>query len=77
MKQLEINTYVTLKGDLIIPEGATGIVVFSHGSGSSRFSTRNKMVAGLIQKKKIATLLFDLLTIEEDSDYENRFILTC
>jgi hypothetical protein len=52
MEQLEINIhlkYVTLKGDLIIPEGATGIVVFSHGS--SRFSTRNKMVAGLIQKK--------------------------
>jgi hypothetical protein len=71
MEQLEINIhlkYVTLKGDLIIPEGATGIVVFSHGSGSSRFSTRNKMVAGLIQKK-IATL-FDLLTVEEDSDYE-------
>jgi predicted dienelactone hydrolase len=71
MEQLEINIhlkYVTLKGDLIIPEGATGIVVFSHGSGSSRFSTRNKMVAGLIQKKKL--LLFDLLTVEEDSDYE-------
>jgi predicted dienelactone hydrolase len=54
MKQLEINIhlkYVTLKGDLINPEGATGIVVFSHGSGS-RFSTRNKMVAELIQKKK-------------------------
>jgi hypothetical protein len=76
MEQLEINIhlkYVTLKGDLIIPEGATGIVVFSHGSGSSRFSTRNKMVAGLIQKKKNATLLFDLLTVEEDSDYEKRF----
>jgi predicted dienelactone hydrolase len=71
MEQLEINIhlkYVTLKGDLIIPEGATGIVVFSHGSGSSRFSTRNKMVAGLIQKKKL--LLFDLLTVEEDSDYD-------
>jgi uncharacterized alpha/beta hydrolase family protein len=65
-----------LKGDLIIPEECAGIVVFSHGSGS-RFSTRNKMVAELIQKEKIATLLFDLLTIEEDSDYENRFMLTC
>jgi predicted dienelactone hydrolase len=45
MEQLEINIhlkYVTLKGDLIIPEGATGIVVFSHGSGSSRFSTETK-----------------------------------
>jgi putative phosphoribosyl transferase len=76
MKQLEIDIhlkYVTLKGYLIIPEGATGIVVFSHGSGSSRFSTRNKMVAELIQTEKIATLLFDLLTVEEDGDYENRF----
>jgi hypothetical protein len=41
-----------LKGDLIIPEECAGIVVFSHGSGS-RFSTRNKMVAELIQKKKL------------------------
>jgi pimeloyl-ACP methyl ester carboxylesterase len=76
MKKLEINIplkYVTLKGNLIIPEDATGIVVFSHGSGSSRFSTRNKMVSGLIQKQKIGTLLLDLLTIEEDSVYENRF----
>lgn len=76
MKKIELDiplTYVTLKGNLIIPEGATGIVVFSHGSGSSRFSTRNKMVAELIQKQKIGTLLFDLLTVEEDSVYENRF----
>lgn len=76
MKKLELDiplTYVTLKGNLIIPEGATGIVVFSHGSGSSRFSTRNRMVAELIQKQKIGTLLFDLLTVEEDSVYENRF----
>lgn len=76
MKKLEIDiplSYVTLKGNLIIPEEATGIVVFSHGSGSSRFSTRNIMVAELMQKQKIGTLLFDLLTVEEDSVYENRF----
>jgi putative phosphoribosyl transferase len=76
MKKLEINiplTSVTLKGDLVIPENATGIVVFSHGSGSSRFSTRNKMVAELIQKQNIGTLLFDQLTEEEDKVYENRF----
>jgi putative phosphoribosyl transferase len=76
MKKLEIDiplTSVTLKGDLVIPENATGIVVFSHGSGSSRFSTRNRMVAELIQKQNIGTLLFDLLTEEEDEIYENRF----
>ncbi len=76
MKKLDIDiplTSVTLKGDLVVPENATGIVVFSHGSGSSRFSTRNRMVAELIQKQNIGTLLFDLLTQEEDQVYENRF----
>jgi putative phosphoribosyl transferase len=76
MKKLEIDiplTSVTLKGNLVIPENATAIVVFSHGSGSSRFSTRNRMVAELIQKQNIGTLLFDLLTAEEDQIYENRF----
>jgi putative phosphoribosyl transferase len=64
---------VTLKGDLIVPENATGIVIFSHGSGSSRFSSRNKMVAELIQQHHIGTFLFDLLTEEEDEINENRF----
>lgn len=64
---------VTLKGDLIIPENATAIVVFSHGSGSSRFSSRNIMVAELIQQNNMGTFLFDLLTEEEDEIYENRF----
>lgn len=64
---------VTLKGDLVIPENAAGIVVFSHGSGSSRFSSRNRMVAEMIQKKNIGTLLLDLLTEAEDEIYENRF----
>ena len=76
MKKLELDiplTSVTLKGDLVIPENATAIVVFSHGSGSSRFSTRNRMVAELIQKQNIGTLLFDLLTEEEDQIYANRF----
>ena len=76
MKNLEIDIPLSsaiLKGDLIIPMGATGIVVFSHGSGSSRFSTRNRMVAELIQQQNIGTLLLDLLTVEEDSVYENRF----
>jgi putative phosphoribosyl transferase len=76
MKKLEIDiplTSVTLKGSLVIPENATGIVVFSHGSGSSRFSTRNRMVAELIQKQNIGILLFDLLTEQEDQVYANRF----
>jgi len=76
MKKMEIDiplTSVTLKGELVIPENAIGIVVFSHGSGSSRFSPRNRSVAGLIQQNGMGTLLFDLLTEQEDSIYENRF----
>ena len=76
MKKFEIDiplTSVILKGDLVIPENALGIVIFSHGSGSSRFSSRNRMVAELIQEHHIATFLFDLLTEREDQIYENRF----
>lgn len=76
MKREEINipvSSVTLKGELVLPENAIGIVVFSHGSGSSRFSPRNKMVGELMQQHGIGTLLFDLLTEEEDRVYENRF----
>ncbi len=64
---------VTLGGELIIPQKAKGLVIFSHGSGSSRFSPRNKMVAERLQKEHIGTLLFDLLTEEEDRDYSMRF----
>lgn len=76
MKNLDIDiplSTMTLKGDLVLPENAIGIVVFSHGSGSSRFSPINKMVAELIQQQNIGTFLFDLLTEEEDQIYENRF----
>jgi putative phosphoribosyl transferase len=76
MKKLDIDiplSNVTLKGDLVLPENAIGIIIFSHGSGSSRFSPRNKMVAELIQQQNIGTFLFDLLTEEEDQIYENRF----
>ncbi len=55
-----------LEGDLILPKNATGIVLFAHGSGSSRFSPRNRFVAKSIQSKKLGTLLFDLLTHEEE-----------
>ena len=57
---------VTLQGDLEIPESAPGIVVFAHGSGSSRRSSRNRDVAALLNEAGIGTLLFDLLTAEEE-----------
>jgi len=64
---------IFLEGELIIPENAIGLVLFSHGSGSSRFSPRNNMVAEILRKKRIGTLLFDLLTIGEDTIYASRF----
>lgn len=64
---------IELEGILVIPEGARGLVIFSHGAGSSRLSPRNNYVADVLNKADIATLLFDLLTEEEDRVYENRF----
>jgi len=64
---------VTLPGVLGIPPGAQGIVVFSHGSGSSRLSPRNTFVADVLRDGGIGTLLFDLLTSEEDLVYKTRF----
>lgn len=64
---------VRLGGELHIPQGAKGIVIFVHGSGSSRFSPRNTFVAQVLRSAGLGTLLFDLLTREEDMDYENRF----
>ena len=63
----------TIEGSLIIPAGAGGIVVFAHGSGSSRHSVRNNYVAAVIRKNNLATFLLDLLTPEEDADYSKRF----
>ncbi len=62
-----------LEGMLAIPEGAEGIVLFAHGSGSSRHSPRNNYVAAVLRKAGLATVLMDLLTREEDVDYEMRF----
>lgn len=62
-----------LEGALVVPKGVSGIVVFVHGSGSSRFSPRNMFVAKELQRTGIATLLIDLLTEEEDVVYETRF----
>ncbi|WP_436925000.1 dienelactone hydrolase family protein [Halosimplex amylolyticum] len=62
-----------LEGTIAIPDGATGLVVFAHGSGSSRKSPRNNFVAEVIRERGLGTLLFDLLTEEEDRFRENRF----
>lgn len=62
-----------LEGEIIIPERSESLVIFSHGSGSSRFSPRNNFVATELHKKNIGTFLFDLLTKEEDEIYANRF----
>lgn len=65
---IEIKTdSVNLSGELTIPKAATGIVLFAHGSGSSRFSPRNQFVAKVLQNAGLGTLLFDLLTAEEES----------
>jgi putative phosphoribosyl transferase len=61
------------KAILGVPENASSIVIFAHGSGSSRLSRRNNFVAEIIRQREIATLLFDLLTLEEDRVYANRF----
>jgi putative phosphoribosyl transferase len=58
---------LTLAGDLAIPEGAQGIVLFAHGSGSSRRSPRNRYVARVLRQAGLATLLFDLLSEEEEA----------
>lgn len=64
---------ITLKGRLRIAEHQKGLVIFSHGSGSSRMSSRNNYVADLLLKDGFSSLLFDLLTEAEDTIYENRF----
>src|SRR5919204_5145256 len=58
---------VTLEGNLGIPEGARGVVLFAHGSGSGRHSPRNRFVAGQLRRAGLATLLIDLLTEDEEA----------
>jgi dienelactone hydrolase len=58
---------VTLEGNFSLPEGARGIVLFAHGSGSGRHSPRNRHVARLLNEAKLATLLVDLLTSDEEA----------
>ncbi len=58
---------ITLEGELKLPKGATGVVLFAHGSGSSRHSPRNQYVARVIREAGVGTLLFDLLTKQEEA----------
>jgi len=58
---------IALDGNLLVPSGATGIVLFAHGSGSSRFSSRNRYVASTLREGNLGTLLIDLLTPQEEA----------
>jgi len=64
---------IKLEGSLALPRQSLGLVVFAHGSGSSRFSPRNNFVARVLREAGIGTLLMDLLTEEEDTVYQTRF----
>jgi len=64
---------VVLEGSLDVPQGSQALIIFAHGSGSSRHSKRSKYVAQVLREAVLGTLLFDLLTREEDMIYENRF----
>jgi pimeloyl-ACP methyl ester carboxylesterase len=66
---------LALPGMLDRPGDAAGVIVFAHGSGSSRSSPRNRFVAGVLQQRGLATLLFDLLTEEEAADRRNVFAI--
>lgn len=73
-KEIDIQIdSISLKGNLRFSENSKGIIVFSHGSGSSRLSSRNNYVADLLLESGFSSLLFDLLTRQEDLIYENRF----
>ncbi len=65
--QVEVGP-VVLAGHLTVPRGCHGLVVFAHGSGSSRHSPRNRFVAQVLNGAGLGTLLFDLLTLDEQTD---------
>jgi putative phosphoribosyl transferase len=73
-EEIEISfDNISLMGDLAIPARSDSIIIFAHGSGSSRQSSRNRSVAQILHEAGFATLLFDLLTVLEDEDYARRF----
>jgi putative phosphoribosyl transferase len=70
-QEREIEIFIgadSLQGTLTVPPGAVGVVLFAHGSGSSRLSPRNRRVAAALQEAGLATLLFDLLTEKEEDE---------
>jgi putative phosphoribosyl transferase len=71
--QLPVSKDVDVEGILNIPVDCRGLVLFAHGSGSSRFSPRNQFVAQSLQQSAIGTLLLDLLSPQEEADYPVRF----
>ena len=71
--EIELAPGLRLAGDLRLPEPTAGLVIFAHGSGSSRLSPRNRQVAEALNEAGFATLLFDLLTTEEELDRANVF----
>lgn len=72
--EIQINIKdITLGANLSEPKEASALVIFAHGSGSSRFSPRNNFVADILNRRNISTLLTDLLTESEDLVYETRF----
>ena len=72
--RIPIDT-IELEGSLVVPDGAIGVVLFAHGSGSGRHSPRNRYVAGVLQEGGIATLLIDLLTADEEQiDLQTRHL---
>jgi putative phosphoribosyl transferase len=64
--QIPLGSTTSLSGNLDIPDGAQGVVLFAHGSGSGRLSPRNRYVAKILQEARLGTLLFDLLTEDEE-----------
>lgn len=64
---------IPIEGLLALPAALIGLVLFAHGSGSSRHSPRNNYVAGVLHARGVGSLLLDLLTPEEDQDYRTRF----
>jgi dienelactone hydrolase len=70
---IPVSGQIQLHGRLTIPAGASGVVLFAHGSGSSRFSPRNQYVAKVLVEAGIGSLLMDLLTPDEEAVYETRF----
>ena len=71
--EIRVSGGAAVAGDLTLPQQATGLVIFAHGSGSSRMSARNRQVAQRLQQAGLATLLLDLLTQAEETDRRNVF----